>query len=109
MFGIYADGVSVATARLPQGWQQRLIPLANANTRGVVGYCLDPADLLVAKYLAHRPKDLAFCRAILQAGLVDGQIVAQRIPTAPGSPEEHRLALDTLLRDLGPHLPGPHL
>jgi hypothetical protein len=108
MFGVYADGVSLATARLPQGWQRRLVPLTNANTRGVIGYCLDPADLLVTKYLAHRPKDLAFCHAVLQAGLVDGEIVAKRIPTAPGSPEEHRLALDALRRDLSPHPPKTH-
>ncbi len=80
MFGVYADGVSLATARLPQGWQRRLVPLTNANTRGVVGYCLDPADLSVTKYLAHRPKDLAFCRAVLQAGLVDGEVVANASP-----------------------------
>ncbi len=99
-FDVYADGVSLATARLPRGWQQRLIPLKNSNTRGVVGYCLDPADLLVSKYLAHRAKDLSFCRAIIRAGLVNSHVVAERIPTAPGTPEEHRLALAALHRDV---------
>lgn len=100
-FHVYADGVSLGTARLPRGWQARLIPLANENTRGVVAYCLDPADLLVSKYLAHRAKDLSFCRAVLQAGLVSGQVVADRIPTAPGTAEEHRVALLALRRDVG--------
>ena len=99
-FRVYADGVSLGTARLPQGWQERLVPLKNENTNGITGYCLDPADLLVSKYLAHRPKDLAFCRAILQVGLVDAQLVASRIPTAPGTTSEHRSALAALRRDL---------
>ncbi|MDA8200662.1 MAG: hypothetical protein M0Z54_14775 [Thermaerobacter sp.] len=109
-FGVYADGVALGTARLPQGWQARLVAVSNENTQGVVGYCLDPEDLLVSKYLAHRVKDLSFCRAVIRAGLVDGHTVAARISTAPGTPDEHRLALAALYRDLGetpPGIPGP--
>lgn len=56
-FGIYAHGVGEETARLPDGWRGRLIPVRNRNTMGVTGYCLDPHDLLISKYLAGRPKD----------------------------------------------------
>ena len=97
-FGIYADGVSLKTARFPEGWPRRLVPYQNENTRGVTGYCLDPADLLVTKYLAHREKDLAFCEAVVRAGLVDVRTVATRIPTAPGTAEEHQTALARLQR-----------
>ena len=109
-FGVYADGVAVGTARLPIGWQTRLVAVSNENAQGVVGCCLDPGDLLVSKYLAHRAKDLSFCRAVIRAGLVDGDVVAARIPTAPGTPDEHRLALAALYRDVHgrpPAVPGP--
>src|SRR6266568_911103 len=31
-FGYFADGVSPDTATLPEGWEQRLIPISNENT-----------------------------------------------------------------------------
>ncbi len=34
-YGYYAQGVSETTAVLPAGWNERLIPVRNANTRGV--------------------------------------------------------------------------
>src|SRR5689334_23972622 len=55
--GIYAQGVGQHTARLPDGWRDRLVPLRNENTGGVTGWCLDPYDLCVSKLLAGRPKD----------------------------------------------------
>ena len=36
-FGYFADGVSPSTATVPQGWDQRLIPLCNENTAGATG------------------------------------------------------------------------
>ena len=33
--GVYAQGVGQRTARLPAGWQDRLIPILNENTAGV--------------------------------------------------------------------------
>jgi len=105
-FGIYADGVSLQTAELPAGWQNRLIPLNSPNTGGVTGYCLEPHDLLAAKYLAHREKDLVFCRAVLRAGLVDPHIVAERIADTPATPAARTYAL-SLLAGHVKHLPRP--
>jgi hypothetical protein len=105
-FGIYADGVSVNTARLPSGWEDRLIPYRTEGTGDVTAWCLDPHDLLVAKYMAHREKDLAFCRAVVQAGLVDPALIAERIALTPGTAVEHTLAVDLLRAHLS-GLPPP--
>ena len=47
-FGVYAHGVGERTARLPEGWRDRLVPLSNDNTNGLTGWCLEPHDLVVA-------------------------------------------------------------
>ncbi|MCY0898080.1 MAG: hypothetical protein OWU33_03960 [Firmicutes bacterium] len=78
-FHIYAQGVSRATSRLPQGWESRLIPWRTEGTRGVTGWLLDPYDLLIAKYLANRPKDREFCQALGRTRLLDGQILLDRL------------------------------
>jgi hypothetical protein len=62
---IYAHGVSEETATLPKGWQQRLVPIANANTRGVTGWCLEVHDLAISKLVAGREKDLDFVRTLI--------------------------------------------
>jgi hypothetical protein len=48
-YGYYADGVSPDTAFLPAGWEDRLTPICNENTDGATGWCIDPADLTIAK------------------------------------------------------------
>jgi hypothetical protein len=78
-FGVYAHGVGERTARLPRGWRSRLVALRNENTRGVTGWCLERHDLVVAKLLAGRPHDMEFCRALLQAGIVDAETLRTRL------------------------------
>lgn len=58
-FGVYGQGVSIDTAGLPPGWQDRLVPLVDAST-GTTGRCLEPHDLCAAKLIAGREKDLEF-------------------------------------------------
>lgn len=81
--GICAQGVGVETSILPDGWRDRLVPLHNANTRGVTGWCLEPHDLVVSKLLAGRQKDLEFTRALLQVGFLDPALLVQRLALAP--------------------------
>lgn len=61
-FGYYAQGVDQHTAVLPRRWRDRLVPVSNPNTAGVVGLCLEVSDLAISKYIAGRPKDLARIR-----------------------------------------------
>lgn len=69
-FGYYADPVDERTATLPAGWKKRLIPLRPGDTDGVRGLCLEPHDLVIAKYVAMRQKDLVFNRALATRGIV---------------------------------------
>ncbi len=79
--GFYAQGVSIETAVLPEGWKDRLVRFETPGTEGVVAWCLDPADLWVSKAVAGRPKDLEFCRALLGIELLDAAVLAERLAT----------------------------
>lgn len=77
-FGYYAHGVDETTATLPAGWSDRLVPLANANTGGATGWCLEVHDLAVSKLVAGREKDLDFVRVLLRERMVDAALLARR-------------------------------
>jgi len=79
-FGYYAHGVGKDTARLPSGWQTRLVPVKNENTQGVTGWCLDVHDLALSKYAAARPKDLSFCNELVAHLLVKRQRLLELVP-----------------------------
>lgn len=87
--GFSIDGVDLATAILPNGWRNRLVMVQNANTAApsgqpqFVGWCLDKEDLCAAKLCAHREKDRNFVRALLDAGLVDADVIEDRLSSTP--------------------------
>jgi len=95
--GFSIDGVDHSTAVLPEGWRERLVKVSNANTAApggkprYTGWCLDPEDLCVAKLCAFREKDLNFVAALLDAGLVDPDVISARLVTVPS---EHRPAAE---------------
>jgi hypothetical protein len=78
-YGYYAQGVEPGTATLPAGWEERLIPVRNANTRGATGLCLEVHDLLIAKCVAGRDKDLDFAAAALRHRLVAAETLHDRL------------------------------
>jgi Nucleotidyltransferase of unknown function (DUF6036) len=84
--GFNIDGVDWETAILPDGWRDRLVRVQNANTAAptgapqYTGWCLDKEDLCTAKLCAFREKDQNFVAALLNAQLVDAQIIAQCWP-----------------------------
>ena len=82
-FGVYADGVGPNTAVLPAGWRRRLVRVRNDNTQGATGWCLDPVDLAVAKYVAARPKDRPFTLEMVRRGLIDPDTFARRLDATP--------------------------
>ncbi len=82
-FGIYAQGVSEATAILPRGWRKRLLRYESASTKGVVAWCLEMHDLWISKAIAGRPKDDEFCRAVLERGLVSHATLLERLKAVP--------------------------
>ncbi len=90
-FGYYAQGVVETTARLPAGWQGRLVPFDTPATSGVTAWCLELHDLWISKAVAGREKDREFCRALLARGVVMTDVLRSRIDTVP--------ALDSRIRD----------
>ena len=89
LHGFSIDGVDLETAVLPDGWRDRLVKVQNANTAATsgaprfTGWCLDKEDLCVAKLAAFREKDRNFVAALLEANLVDAELIASRLPTIP--------------------------
>lgn len=89
LHGFSIDGVDLETAVLPDGWRDRLVKVQNANTAApsgaprFTGWCLDKEDLCVAKLAAFREKDRNFVAALLEANLVDAELIASRLPTVP--------------------------
>ncbi len=79
LYGYYAQGVDETTAVLPQGWRDRLIPVTNSNTKGNTGWCLEPHDLVVAKTIAGRDKDLRFLEGAVRGGLVSRETLLARL------------------------------
>jgi len=68
-FGYYAQGVGLETAVLAPGWRDRLVPIRNDATRGATGWCIEVHDLVLAKLVAGRAKDLDFAVEAARAGL----------------------------------------
>lgn len=98
-FGYYAHGVDETTAVLPHGWQDRLRPIRNENTRGATGWCLEVHDLAVSKLIAGREKDLAYLVALFRYRLATPTIVQERLEETPlPSVETHQSAIARLQR-----------
>lgn len=82
-FHVYAQGVSIETAKAPVDWQSRCYPLVSIRTNGVVGHCMHPVDLFISKTLAGRQKDGPFLDAMIQFGLVRRQTVIYLVGKVP--------------------------
>ncbi len=98
-FGYYAQGVEAGVATLPNGWEERLIPLSNAATRGATGLCLELHDLLISKYIANRDKDRRYCRAAANAGLASRATLGERLAHTHLDPAQRALVDSLIARD----------
>lgn len=94
-FGYYAQGVVESTARLPEGWEDRLVRFETPATRGVTAWCLELHDLWIAKAIAGRDKDREFCRALVQRGLVTPSVLRSRLQAVPALDERIKRATTT--------------
>jgi hypothetical protein len=102
-FGYYAEGVSETTAVLPDGWRDRLVRYESPMTNGVVAWCLEVHDLWLAKAVAGRPKDLEFCRALGDDGLVSTDTLMDRLGGIPNVAEPVRAAVTALISSASRH------
>jgi hypothetical protein len=96
-FGYYAQGVTTGTATLPRGWQDRLVRFRTPATEGVTALCLEVHDLWISKAVASRPKDVEFCRALVDLQLVDIGTLAARLDEVPDLDLRVRSAVEARL------------
>jgi hypothetical protein len=82
-FGYYADPVDRRTAVLPRGWERRLVALPAGDTDGVTGWCLEPHDLAIAKYVAGRDKDREFVKGLASRKLVEQDTLLELLDATP--------------------------
>lgn len=79
----YAQGVSIDTAILPDGWRDRLVAFKPVEAGQVTGWCLEPHDLALSKLAAHREKDRDFVEALIDHKLLDPNLLRERVPSMP--------------------------
>ena len=104
-FGYYAQGVGPQTALLAPGWEGRLVPVRNENTRGATGLCLEIHDLLAAKALAGRDKDRRFIRDAARAGLAQVGEVLRRLAATPTEELRRHAAIALVTQAYAPQGP----
>jgi hypothetical protein len=106
-YGYYAQGVGPQTARLPRDWMKRLVPIRNANTRDMTGWCLEAHDLALSKYVAGRPKDLDYTRTMVRSGLLQKKKLLDRLPTMGLDAAHLRLIAGRIERDFSEATSAP--
>lgn len=79
-FGFYVHGVSIEAAKLPEGWEDRMVKVETDQTKGV-GWCIEGHDLAASKLAALRDKDREFVRVLLRENYIDAEVLNQRIRT----------------------------
>jgi hypothetical protein len=93
-FGYCAHAVRPETAKVPAGWERRLVPISNENTGGATGWCLEVHDLLLSRCAAGRERDREFAEEALRHGLAEPGELRARLDGMPLAAE----ALERLRR-----------
>ena len=82
-YGFYVHGLSIEAATLPEGWQDRTVPVSGHGAASSTGWCLEAHDLAASKLAAFREKDRRFVRTLIVEGLVDPQQLIARVCCLP--------------------------
>ena len=102
----YAQGVDLTTAKLPAGWQDRVVAFQPGAAVPAAAACVEKHDLVVSKLVAMREKDRAFAMALLRAGLVELDVLRERAEALDSVPPPTRRAvvawIDAAARRVGP-------
>lgn len=83
LYGYYAQGVGLETAKLPTGWRTRLVKFDAPGITPGRGYCLEPHDLAASKLMAGRLKDFEFVGALCDRGLLNLPLLLRRLANVP--------------------------
>lgn len=82
-YGFYVHGLPIESATLPEGWQDRTIPVSGNGPTPATGLCLEAHDLAASKLAAFREKDRTFVRTLLLERLVSAETLLDRIVRLP--------------------------
>lgn len=82
-FAYYAQGVSISTAVLPDGWEDRVVAYDRADAEPSQAVCIDAHDVVISKLVAGREKDIEFATALLGAHLIDVDVLHERAEGLP--------------------------
>jgi hypothetical protein len=94
MNGYYGQGVEIdGLIVLPSGWADRVVIWESHSSAPGRAHCLERHDLAVSKLAAFREKDLEFVYALLKAGLLDADVLSQRLQDTPDLVPPHRRRL----------------
>jgi hypothetical protein len=103
LYGYYAHGVGPGTMKGPAGWHDRLIrvkvPPRPGQKAEPIALCLELHDLVLAKCAAGRARDWDYAREMLRLGLVDYEVLVQRIAEMPGG-ADHRVGIREMLEGI---------
>jgi len=106
-YGFYAHGVGPETMKGPAQWQQRLIkvqvPPRPGESDPSIAYCLELHDLVLAKCAANRERDWEYAREMLRLGLVELEVLLERVEEVKVG-EEDRKQIRAMLVGLGKQL-----
>jgi Nucleotidyltransferase of unknown function (DUF6036) len=84
---VYAEGVHIDTAELPDGWRDRLITWDLRSSDPATPRFIEPHDLVASKLAAGREKDMAFAASLLDARLVNVSVLLERAAALPAGAE----------------------
>ncbi len=104
-FDCYADAVSPLLPVLPDGWQDRLVPVHFAS--GVTAWFLELHDAAVSKYARGEDRDRQWASAGLAAGLLDPDLLETRLWAALMEPDERQRAMAAFRADVAELRPPP--
>lgn len=82
-YGIYAEGLHIDVATLPEGWQDRLVSWELQSSEPAQPHFLEPHDLAISKLAAGRPKDLDFVLALIRSRLLNAVELRKRVSMLP--------------------------
>ena len=85
-YGYYPQGVSINAGVFPAGWRDRLVTYETHDTEPGRGLCLEPHDCILGKLVRFEEKDVDFATALVRAGLIDLNILSDRVETLPTDP-----------------------
>jgi len=77
--GYYVHGVSIDSAKLPEGWKKRTVRVTDYMDKSKMGYCLEIHDLAVSKIIAFRQKDREFVKILILKSMVKADLLLSRL------------------------------